>query len=82
MDDAAENKALQEVQRRLNERFPHLGEELVEAAVRVAAAELTGPIRDYVPVLVEHTARDRLTSMVDESSPQEPSGASPTLAVS
>jgi hypothetical protein len=80
MDDAAEKKALQEVEGRLNERFPHLGEEVVEAAVRVAAAELTGPIRDYVPVLVEHTARDRLSSMVDHCSPRAPNRAASTLA--
>jgi hypothetical protein len=72
MDDAAEKLALQEVQGRLNARFPYLGEEVVEAAVRVAAADLTGPIRAYVPVLVEHIAGDRLASMVDYSSPDRP----------
>ena len=63
MDERSERDALQDVQDRLKNRFPHLGHEVVEAAVRVAQAQLNGPIRDYVPVLVEHLARDRLSGM-------------------
>jgi hypothetical protein len=63
MVDASEKLALTEVQARLNERFPHLSDEVVEAAVRVAYSELTGPIREFVPVLVEHMARERLASL-------------------
>jgi hypothetical protein len=37
---------------------------VVEAAVRLAHSELTGPVRDFVPVLVEHAARDRLAFAV------------------
>ena len=64
MDRHDEVAALGEVQERLSERFPDLEPDVVEAAVRVAHSELTGPIRDFVPVLVEHIARDRLDSMV------------------
>ena len=64
MDRHDEVAALGEVQERLSERFPDLERDVVEAAVRVAHSELTGPIRDFVPVLVEHIARDRLDSMV------------------
>ena len=48
------------VQARLQERFPELDSEVVEAAVRLSHSELTGHVRDFVPVLVEHAARDRL----------------------
>jgi hypothetical protein len=52
------------VQERLSGRFPDIDPQVVEAAVRVAHSQLTGPIRDFVPVLVEHIARDQLGSMV------------------
>lgn len=60
MNQADEVKALAEVQSRLQEHFPHLGAEVVQAAVHVAHSGLTGPIRDFVPLLVEHAARDQL----------------------
>jgi len=61
MDRAAEMKALADVQVRLQEAFPELDADVVEAAVRVAHSQLDGPVRDFVPVLVEHAARDRLS---------------------
>ena len=64
MDAHDEVAALDEVQERLSQRFPELEPDVVEAAVRVAHSQLTGPIRDFVPVLVEHIARDRLGSLV------------------
>ncbi|WP_138444646.1 three-helix bundle dimerization domain-containing protein [Sinomonas susongensis] len=60
MQERTEDQALADVQARLAGRFPELDQEVVAAAVRTAQAEMTGPIRDYVPLLVEHTARDRL----------------------
>lgn len=69
MDHVLEARALQEVQDRLRARFPYLGEEAVEAAVRQATSKLTGPVRDFVPVLVEHEAREQLKAMVDYCSP-------------
>lgn len=57
----SEAQALDGVRSRLMGRFPELGEDAVASAVNEAAAEMTGPIRDYVPVLVERNARDRLT---------------------
>ena len=58
--------ALLDVQARLAERFPDLDAAVVEAAVRVAYTGLQGPIRDYVPVLVEHAARERLRALARE----------------
>lgn len=61
MDRAAERKALAEVQARLEARFPDLHPDVVAAAVSLAHSQLDGPVRDFVPVLVEHAARDRLS---------------------
>jgi hypothetical protein len=60
VDRADEMKALTDVRLRLQEHFPELDADVVEAAVRLAHSELTGPVRAFVPVLVEHAARDRL----------------------
>ena len=49
-----------EVRERLEARFPDLDPTVVEAAIRVSAASLTGPVRDFVPLLVEKAARERL----------------------
>lgn len=56
----SEAQALDRVRSRLAERFPEAGEAAVASAVSAAHAEMTGPVRDYVPVLVEHTVRGRL----------------------
>ena len=55
-----EVRALAEVKSRLEEDFPDVEGSLVEDAVKEAHHRLTGPIRDFVPVLVEREARDRL----------------------
>ena len=47
-----------EVQERLEERFPDLDPTVVAAAIQTAAAGITGPVRDFVPVLVERAARE------------------------
>lgn len=65
MDRKLEAHEIEEVQVRLAERFPQLDREVVEAAVRLAHSELTGGIRDFVPVLVEHNARDRLAAIAE-----------------
>ena len=69
-----------EVQERLEARFPDLDPTVVEAAVQVAAAGITGPVRDYVPLLVERAARERLTAMVAGGTPP-PGRPTPNLTV-
>lgn len=69
MDRAAERKALAEVQVRLQKRFPDLHPDVVAAAVSSAHSELDGPLRDFVPVLVERAARDRLSLAETAASP-------------
>jgi hypothetical protein len=71
MDRDAERRALAEVQARLEQRFPHLHPDVVAAAVAVAHSNLDGPVRDFVPVLVEHAARDRL-AFADPADPADP----------
>lgn len=66
-----ETVAIRDVQMRLTARFPDLEVEVVEAAVRVAYTDLQGPIRDYVPVLVEHAARDRLQAITHTTSDED-----------
>jgi hypothetical protein len=68
MDPQTEATAMADVQARLAERFPTVAVEVVEAAVRVAHSAMTGPVRDFVPILVEHSARDRLAALVREQS--------------
>lgn len=60
MDRAHEMKALDDVRLRLQEHFPQLDADVVEAAVRLAHSEARDPVRAFLPVLVEHAARDRL----------------------
>ena len=62
---STEVRALQDVRDRLIARFPHVGRDVVESAVQVAAAGIEGPIRQYVPVLVEHAVRERLVAITD-----------------
>lgn len=61
MSTEDEDRAVDAVVDRLADRFPAAGREHVAEVVDVEHHELDGnPIRDYVPVLVEHDARDRL----------------------
>ncbi len=71
MDPQTEATALADVQARLAERFPTVAVEVVEAAVRLAHSAMTGPVRDFVPILVEHSARDRLAALAREQSVAE-----------
>jgi len=78
MDDEHERLALAGVCERLSERYPDLDPALVEAAVRVSHLELNGnPIRDFVPLLVEHAARDRLAFALRNPSPAEGQSSRP-----
>jgi hypothetical protein len=79
VDAEHEHQALVEVEARLRGRFPDLDAAVVEAAVRLSYAELTGPIRDFVPLLVERAARDRLAFAVRDA-PAESAGVAPAPA--
>lgn len=63
MDRSDEVRAVAVVVDRLSAHFPEVPRAHVEAVVTEEHRRLDGnPIRDFVPVLVEHEARDRLRS--------------------
>ena len=55
-----EHRAVDEVSMRLSARFPALSADVVRSTVQDEHAKLVGRVRDYVPVLVERAARERL----------------------
>ena len=62
---AHESRELDEVVERLLLRFPDLQEDRVRSVVTKAHAKFVGnPIRDFVPVFVERSARDELSQSV------------------
>ncbi|WP_430295310.1 three-helix bundle dimerization domain-containing protein [Sinomonas sp. B1-1] len=75
--EQSEAQALAGVRARLSAQFPDVGEDSVAEAVAAAHAEMTGPVRDYVPVLVERTARDRLVKRLGHPPRPTPTGALP-----
>jgi hypothetical protein len=62
--------ALAAVQDRLRQRFPNVDATVVEAAVRISHAELTGQGDGFVPQLVERAAHNRLSYALTEQPPQ------------
>ena len=61
MDRSEEDRAIGEIADRLAERFPELPSESVERAVDEARPEFDeSPIRDFVPLFVERSAKHRL----------------------
>lgn len=78
MDRRLEATEIADVEARLAGRFPQLDTAVVEAAVRLAHSDLTGEIRTFVPLLVEHAARDRLAAIVRRDiAPAESESPSP-----
>jgi len=57
-----ESEAIDQVLDRLTERFPDVPVETVRRTVSKVHDDLDGPVRTYVPLLVEHDARDVLRS--------------------
>jgi hypothetical protein len=61
MSEDDERKSLQRVLEDLRERFPHVSPALIEETVRDAYLEFAGaPVRDYIPVMVERVAKNRI----------------------
>jgi hypothetical protein len=61
VNDLDEDKAVREVAERLAERFPSVPRTRIDEVVQSERRALDGkPIRDYIPVLVEHGAKARL----------------------
>ena len=71
MDSKHQRLALAAVEERLRQCFPDVDDAVVEAAVRLSHAELTGTTHDIAPLLVERAARDRLSfALLDQ--PEQP----------
>ncbi len=61
MDADKEEQSVAAVIERLSEQFPQVDRSNLETLVQQMHAQFSGAsIRDYVPVLVEHSAKDRL----------------------
>jgi len=58
-----EDVAVERVTQRLAVRYPEIAAATVRAMVHEAHDEIDGPVRTYVPVLVEHEVRDRLAHL-------------------
>ena len=69
MTGVDEATALEQVHEVLASRFPTLDPTTVESVVGEVHASLSGPVRDYVPLLVERVSRDRLHAMASRPSP-------------
>lgn len=83
MPHLGEDQALVQVSERLAALFPDLSVETVNLAVRDVHRTFDGRVRDYVPVLVERAARERLAALASSAAdpgagstyPRSPSGA-------
>jgi hypothetical protein len=58
-----EHRELEQVRSRLIERFPQVPAETVQLTVHDVHSKFDGRIRDYVPILVEREARNRLAAI-------------------
>lgn len=65
MSQEDEAVALDHVREALAARFPTVDEATVRSVVDEAYAVLDGPVRDYVPLLVERRGRERLTGLAN-----------------
>jgi hypothetical protein len=75
MNQADEGRAIAEVSNRLHKRFPEVEPATVDQVVSTYHHEFDGsPIRDFVPILVERQARDRLTRIPMQRRPDGPHG--------
>ena len=67
MTGVDEATALEQVRQGLSARFPTVAPSTVRAVVDDAYAVLDGPVRDYVPLLVERVSRDRLRELANRA---------------
>lgn len=67
--------ALDAVVDRLAARYPAVSREQVEEVIREEHEALAGPIRDYIPILVERQAKDRIRGRLKHESYPRPAQA-------
>lgn len=71
MKGRSEADSVNAVCRALKDRFPHLPTALVDDIVANVYSALAGPVRTYIPILVESAARRRL-DVLDREPPMVP----------
>jgi hypothetical protein len=64
-----ERQHLEDVCQRLSTRFPHVPKARVRATVDEVYARFDGPVRDYVPLLVERESRELLSALGEDEVP-------------
>ena len=70
MKHVDEAEAVEKVAKKLVEKFPEIPEATVHEVVDEEHEALEGnPIRDYVPVLVEHESKERLREISRNTAP-------------
>lgn len=69
-----EDQAIAHVQDRLIERYPDVGPDVVRDAVQDVHHHFDGPVRNYVPILVEREASSRLEELSGRSEGERPAG--------
>ncbi|WP_432888581.1 three-helix bundle dimerization domain-containing protein [Kribbella sp. CA-245084] len=82
LDTVREEKAIENLTRRLNDTFAdiHTPED-IETAVAAARRQFDGDrVRDYVPILIERMARQELTPQPEPDAAGPPAGGTPTPA--
>ncbi|WP_197711303.1 hypothetical protein [Cellulomonas sp. WB94] len=67
-----EDQAIAHVQDRLIERYPDVGPDVVRDAVQDIHHHFDGPVRNYVPILVEREAASRLDELSARSEDEQP----------
>ena len=76
MSGVDEALALEHVREVLTAQFPTVDPTTVKSVVHEVHASLDGPVRDYIPLLVERLSRERLQAMAHgASSPSKGRGA-------
>lgn len=77
---ATEDELVDQVVDRIAERFPDAPRDEVEEVVDEEHHRLDGnPIREFVPVLVEHEVRDRLRAEGHEPAARQADGDAPAI---
>ena len=63
MSGREEVQAVLEVRRALKQRFPDVPGPMVDEVVTTEYSALAGPVRTFIPILLEKAARRRLVEM-------------------
>lgn len=63
MNPAEEDHAITQVAQRLGQRYPQLSTTTVTRVISRHRANLSGPLRDFVPLLVERYAGEELRTV-------------------